>query len=75
MLTFGNLLGKLTSGMKNESVNIKNLKTPQNFAIEKGISRQLVYRMIGEGKIDTVNIDGTVFILLNEKAKSYKRSR
>lgn len=54
-------------------VNVTELRTPINFAKEKGVSKQNIYEMIGKNRFDIVTIDGTMFIVMNEKAKEYRK--
>lgn len=61
--------------MKSKSIDITKLRSPQNFANDKGVARQLIYVMMDEEKLDTINIDGTRFIILNKKALEYKRTK
>jgi hypothetical protein len=61
--------------MTSQMIDITKLRSPQNFANEKGVSRQLIYVMMAERKLDTVDIDGTRFIILNKKALDYKRTK
>ena len=59
--------------MKEQLVNVTELKTPINFAKKKGVSKQHIYKMIENKKFDIVTIDGTMFIVMNEKAKEYRK--
>ncbi len=61
--------------MKDKLVDITKLKSPQNFANDKGVVRQLIYRMMDKGLLDTVDIDGTRFIILNKKASEYRNTK
>ena len=56
-------------------IDITKLRSPQNFANDKGVARQLIYRMMDEGKLDTIDIDGTRFIILNQKALEYRSTK
>ena len=58
--------------MNSKMIDIAKLRSPQNFANEKGVSRQLIYVMMDKGLLDTVDIDGTRFIILNKKALEYR---
>jgi len=61
--------------MKSQLMDISKLRSPQNFANDKGVSRQLIYVMMDKGLLDTVNIDGTRFIILNKKALEYRSTK
>lgn len=61
--------------MKNKMVDITKLRSPQNFANDKGVVRQLIYRMMDKGLLDTIDIDGTRFIILNQKAIEYRSTK
>jgi excisionase family DNA binding protein len=52
--------------MESTKIDIRNLKTVQNYAKEYGISRPTVYKMIEEGELKTVYIDGKLYIKLND---------
>ena len=56
-----------------KNIDIKILRKVSRFAKDKGILRTSAYRLIDEGMIDYINIDGVVFVALNEKAKDYKK--
>lgn len=43
-------------------MDIKKLKTAQNYAIKHNISRVQVYRLMKQGKIKYVKIDGKYFV-------------
>ena len=64
-----------TTKMKNITVNITKLRSPKNYAKDKGVVRQLIYRMINEDKLDTTDIDGTKFVILNKKALEYRSTK
>ena len=57
------------------NVDITKLKTINNFAKMKNISRQRIYKTLDSNKFDIVEIDGVKFVYLNEKSKSYKKKR
>lgn len=61
--------------IKIKSIDIDKLITPANFGIKKGIDRKVVYYLIKEDKIDYTEIDGVMFVILNEKTKSYQRKK
>ena len=58
---------------KIRKIAIKDLMTPNNFAGKKGVSRQMIYQLIKKELVDSVVIDGTIFVLLTEKSKNYKK--
>ena len=53
-------------------IETDSLVTLNNFGRIKGISRQRVYIMEAEGKIDVIQIDGVKFVLLNQKAREFQ---
>ena len=53
--------------------DINKLKTFSNFGKLKGISRQRTHILVQEGRFDTIEIDGVKFIIMNDKAKKYKK--
>lgn len=48
--------------MKQLKEDISKLKTATNYAKEKGVNRRTVYNWRDEGKIETVEIDGILFV-------------
>jgi hypothetical protein len=56
-----------------KSIDIKKLRKASNFAKDKGIFRTSAYKLIEEGVIDYITIDNVVFVVLNDKAISYKK--
>lgn len=50
--------------MESIKVDIRKLKTVQNYAKMYNLSRPTVYRMIRDKELKTVNIDGHVYIKL-----------
>jgi hypothetical protein len=56
--------------MKIES---KTLKTFKNYGDTKNISRQRIYKLVEAGKLDSIDIDGVRFIIMNDKAIKYKK--
>ena len=48
--------------MESTKVDIRGLKTVQNYALEYNVSRPTVYKMIREGGLKTVRIDGKLYI-------------
>lgn len=59
--------------MKKNLIDISKLRTPINYAKDKNVSKQRIYELIGKNRFDVVEIDGTKFIILNEKAKEYRQ--
>jgi hypothetical protein len=55
--------------------DISKLKTFTNFGKVKGISRQRIHIAVLEGKLNTQEIDGVRFIVLDDKALSYKKRK
>lgn len=45
------------------------------FAKLKTINRNMVYQLRDSESIDTIKIDKVEFVILNEKAKNYKKSK
>ena len=56
-------------------IDSNKLSTVSNFADEKGFARQHVYRLIKSGEINSIDIDGIIFVILDEKADSLDRKR
>ena len=56
-------------------IDSTKLLTVSTFANEKGLTRQHVYRLIKNGEINGLKIDGIQFVIMDEKAKSFKRKR
>lgn len=56
-------------------INTEELLTIANYASLKQLSRQHVYRLIDSNEITKVEIDGVLFILLDEKARNFARKR
>jgi hypothetical protein len=61
--------------MEVKNANTQNLKTPAKFAEMKNIARTFVYKLIEKQEIDYAIIDGVTFIVMNEKAKNYNKTR
>jgi len=74
--------------MKNTSENInftiKEIKKAakenlvlkfSTFAKLKTINRNMVYQLRDSKTIDAITIDGVEFVIMNEKAQSYKKSK
>lgn len=61
--------------MNKNFVDITKLRTPINYARDKGVSKQRIYELIGLNRFDVVTIDGTMFIVLNKKASEYRRTK
>jgi hypothetical protein len=45
-----------------KQVNISNLKTIKNYAVKNNVTPAYIYKMVREGKMKVVNIDGVQFI-------------
>lgn len=56
-------------------IDSTKLKTVSNFAYEKGFTRQHVYRLIKSEEINSLEIDGVLFIILDDKSKNLERKR
>ena len=56
-------------------IDSNKLKRVTNFADEKGLTRQHVYRLIDNGELNSIKIDGIQFVILDEKAEKYHRKR
>lgn len=51
------------------------LQTVSNFASEKNLSRQHVYRLIKTQDINSVEIDGIIFVVKDSKSETFVRKR
>jgi|GEM_PF-1243091 len=56
-------------------IDSTKLKTVSNFAKEKDFARQHVYRLIKSEELNSVQIDGVTFVILDKKAESLDRKR
>lgn len=56
-------------------VETEKLLTVTNFAKQKGMARQHVYRLIESGLLNSVIIDGIAFVLIDAKAENLQRQR
>ena len=56
--------------ISDQNILIKDVITPANYAIEKGYSRQYVYKMMDRGLVDYVLIDGIKFVVKSKRSKS-----
>ena len=54
-------------------IDSKALKTIKNYGDTKNISRQRIYKLVEAGKLDSLDIDGVRFIIMNDKAIKYKK--
>lgn len=43
-------------------MKIEHLKTIKNFALDNGVTASYIYKLIREGKMQSVSIDGVQFI-------------
>jgi len=60
--------------MKTNLIDINELRVPNNFAKEKGISKAMIYNLMKRNIVDWILIDGYMFIHLTEKTKMYKKT-
>jgi hypothetical protein len=56
-------------------IDSEKLITVTNFAKQKGLARQHVYRLIDSGLINSIEIDSISFVVLDEKAENFQRQR
>jgi len=56
-------------------IDSEKLITVTNFAKQKGLARQHVYRLIDSGLINSIEIDQISFVVLDEKAENFQRQR
>jgi hypothetical protein len=56
-------------------VDINKLISVANFAKQKEMSRQHIYRLFESGELTLIKIDDLAFVYLDEKAENYKRKR
>lgn len=56
-------------------IDIDKLVTVSNFANEKKLSRQHVYRLAENDELTLIKIDKIAFILLDTKANEFERKR
>lgn len=56
-------------------IDIDRLITVSNYARQKNLSRQHVYRIAENKEITLINIDSVAFIYLDDKALNYERKR
>ena len=56
-------------------IDSNKLQKVSNYAKEKGITRQHVYRLIENEEINGIEIDGVNFVILDEKAEAFERKR
>jgi hypothetical protein len=56
-------------------IDIDKLVTVSNFANEKKLSRQHVYRLADNEELTLIKIDNIAFILLDTKANNFERKR
>ena len=56
-------------------IDSEKLITVTNFAKQKGLARQHVYRLIESGLINSIEIDQISFVVLDEKAENFQRQR
>lgn len=56
-------------------IDSEKLLTVTNFAKQKGLTRQHIYRLIDAGIINSIVIDNIIFVILDKKAKNLERQR
>ena len=56
-------------------IDIDKLVTVSNFANQKKLSRQHVYRLAENEELTLIKIDNIAFILLDNKANEFERKR
>lgn len=56
-------------------IDSDKLLTVTNFAKQKGLTRQHIYRLIESELIDSIEIDHIVFVVLNDMAENFQRQR
>ncbi len=56
-------------------VELNKLRTVTNYARDKGLSRQHVYRLVESGDITIISVDGIAFVYLDEKTAAFDRKR
>ena len=56
-------------------VDIDQLMTVTNYGKLKDLTRQHVYRLIQNGELTMVEIDGIKFLLLDKQALDFQRKR
>ena len=54
-------------------IDTKSLKTFKNYGDMKNISRQRIYKLVEAGKLNSIDIDGVRFIIMDETATKYKK--
>ena len=54
-------------------MTIENLKTVQNFSRQYGYSTVYIYRLIKQGKLKSVEIDGVKFIDMGSVPTEFKK--
>ncbi len=55
------------------NIDSEKLKTVKKYGDMKFISRQRIYKLVEANKLDSIDIDGVRFIIMNEKAIKYKK--
>jgi hypothetical protein len=56
-----------------KKIETAKLITPAHYGAKRGTGRKVVYYLMKEDRIDYTEIDGVMFVVLNEKSKSYKK--
>ncbi|MCK9210452.1 MAG: hypothetical protein M0P61_06420 [Ignavibacteriaceae bacterium] len=60
--------------MKKNLIDTNQLRSPGNFAKDKGISKVTVYDLMKKEILDVTEIEGFKFIHLTDKTKKYKKT-
>jgi hypothetical protein len=56
-------------------INLEKLQTVTNFSKRHQYTRQHVYYLIKNNEINSLEIDGIVFVVIDEKAETFTRKR
>ena len=48
-------------------VDEKKLKTVKNYSVKKGVHRNWIYQLVNKGELESIKIDGVLFIKDNDK--------
>jgi len=51
--------------MNDLKIDIRKLRTPENYGKEFGISKPTVYKRIKEGELKTIRIDGRLYVVID----------
>lgn len=64
------IFAEILNTMKVETTNLKKIS---NYAREKCVTPQAIYKWIEEKRIDCVTIDGIAFVVMNSAAEEAER--